>query len=207
MPSFLRLLRRALERAGLSRAPASLREDPDYAHIDAGAFSYGRPLIIGHDGSPETAVSIGKFCSIADGVRILLRVNHPLDAPSTFPVDVILARADPRSYARSRGPVRIGHDVWIGQDAVIMGGVTLGNGAVVGAKAVVTRDVPPYGIVAGNPARLVRSRFPDAIIAQLEAAQWWDWPVERIREHAHLLTHGPIEEFLRLAAKVGPDSR
>ena len=104
-----------------------------------------------------------------------------------------------RPYEWGRGPVSIGHDVWIAHDAVIFGGVTLGNGCIIGAKAIVTKDVAAYDIVAGNPARLVKKRFDDATIEKLQAIRWWDWPEPLIRQHASLLSHGPIDEFLRIA--------
>jgi virginiamycin A acetyltransferase len=195
-----RLLRRALERCGLKREPFYLSENPDYAGIEVGAYSYGRPLLLGHDNTPETHVRIGRYCSLAHGVRILLRANHPLAGASTYPLEQIVLGEEATDFARSRGPVHIGHDVWIGYEALILGGVTIGNGAVIGARAVVTRDVPPYGIVAGNPARLLRHRFDDATIARLEQIRWWDWPADRVRKHAALLSQGPIDEFLRVAA-------
>lgn len=195
-----RWIRLAMERLGLRRSPFYIRDNPDYHNLEAGAFSYGKPLIMGADGTPETKVSIGRFCSIGDGVRIMLRVNHPTDAPTTYPLASILGLGD--TPVKCRGPVRIGHDVWIGQDALIFGGVTLGNGTIVGARAVVTRDVPPYGIAVGNPARVVRKRFGDSVIKQLEATRWWDWPEHLLRQHAGLLSRGPIDEFLRVAAQL-----
>ena len=191
-----RRLRRLLERLGLRREPFFLRDHPDFAGLDIGAYTYGRPLLLGHDDSPETRVTIGRYCSIAHGVTMMLRVGHPLDGASTYPLEQILAGGQGRDFARSRGPIHIGHDVWIGYEALILGGVTIGNGAVIGARAVVTRDVPPYAIVAGNPARLVRSRFDPATIARLEALRWWDWPEARVRAHARELSRTPVAEFL-----------
>lgn len=199
MKNWRRLLRRVLERTGLKRAPYFTADNPDYAGLDIGAHTYGQPLLLGWDGTPETRVSIGRYCSIAHGVRILLRANHPIASATTYPLGRVFGQEQEHEFSTSRGPVRIGHDVWIGYEALILSGVTIGNGAVIGARAVVTRDVPPYGIVAGNPARLIRRRFDDATIARVEATRWWDWPDARVRAHSQLLSHGDIQEFLRFA--------
>lgn len=195
------LLRRALEKCGLIREPFFLADHPDFASLEVGAHTYGRPILLGHDDTPETRVSIGRYCSIAHGVRFLLRVHHPLTGATTYPLEQILLGEPAGDFARSRGPISIGHDVWIGYEALILGGVTIGNGAVIGARAVVTRDVPPYGIVAGNPATLIRRRFDAATIARLEHIRWWDWPADRVRAQARLLSRGPIDEFLRVAER------
>jgi acetyltransferase-like isoleucine patch superfamily enzyme len=202
MQNIKRLLRKLLELTKLRQPPFFISDNPDFSHIKSGKFSYGKPLIMGWDGTSETKVTIGRFCSIADGVRILLRVNHPIDAPSTYPFSRVMGIDTREPYEWSRGPVVIGHDVWIGQDAVIMGGVNIGNGAVIAAKSVLTKDVPPYGIVAGNPARLIKKRFDDETIKALSDICWWDWPESLIRQHAQLLSHGKIGDFLQIAAKV-----
>jgi acetyltransferase-like isoleucine patch superfamily enzyme len=197
-----RIFRKALERVGVRKAPFFIRDNPDFAHIAAGKFSYGKPLIMGWDGTPETQVTIGKFCSIADGVRMLLRVNHPIHSPSTYPLTKILEVHHDGQYEWSRGPIMIGHDVWIGQDAVIIGGVTINHGAVVANHAIVTKDVPPYGIVAGNPARLVKLRFDEPTIKKLLQIQWWNWSDVLIKKHAILLSMGKIDDFSKLADQI-----
>lgn len=129
---------------------------------------------------------IGRFCALATGVRFFMSgANHPLDLFSGYPFDEMAgawkAGFDAaRHMPPSRGDIVVGNDVWIGNGATILPGVRIGNGAVVSASAVVTRDVPSYAIVAGNPARLVRRRFDDATIAALERIAWWDWPVAKI---------------------------
>ena len=129
---------------------------------------------------------IGRFCAIATGVRFFMSgANHPLDVFSGYPFDE-MAEAWREGFDRdsmkrlARGDIRVGNDVWIGNGATILPGVQIGNGAVVGASAVVTKDVPAYGLVAGNPARLVRRRFETETIATLERIAWWDWPVDKI---------------------------
>lgn len=103
---------------------------------------------------------------------------------------------DISGHPHCKGDVIIGNDVWIGNNALILSGVTVGNGAVIASKAVVTKDVPPYSIVAGNPGRIVRHRFAPAIIKRLEEIKWWDWPIEKIRQVIPLLCSDFIDKFL-----------
>lgn len=142
---------------------------------------------------------IGKFCSIACGAKFLFNyANHTLKSLSnyTFPLfyeDWELDKADVTSAWDNKGDIVIGNDVWIGYEAVIMAGVHIGNGAVVAARAVVTRDVPPYTIVGGIPAREIRKRFKTDVIDQLEALKWWNWPVREIRECLPCLMTGDLK--------------
>ncbi|WP_310962234.1 CatB-related O-acetyltransferase [Nocardioides marmorisolisilvae] len=122
-------------------------------------------------------VLIGRYCSIGRGVKIFSSGQaHRFDGLSTFPFFTLFESIDRRHYNVRSGPTVIGHDVWIGSNAIVMAGVRVGNGAVVGAGAVVTRDVPPYAIVAGSPARVVRLRFGDDVIARVQATAWWELP-------------------------------
>lgn len=130
---------------------------------------------------------IGKFCSIACGAKFLFNcANHSLRSLSTYTFPLFydeweLDKADVTSAWDNKGDIVIGNDVWIGFEAVIMAGVHIGNGAIIGARAVVTKDVAPYTIVGGVPARAIRKRFDDATISRLESLRWWDWSKERIR--------------------------
>ncbi|WP_257305655.1 CatB-related O-acetyltransferase [Geothrix campi] len=128
---------------------------------------------------------IGKFCALARGVRFIMNgANHKLSGFSTYPFHIFSRgweTAAPRpGDLPYKGDTVVGNDVWIGYDALIMPGVRIGNGAIISSRSVVVGDVPAYTIVGGNPAKPLRTRFPDATIAALEALAWWDWPVEMI---------------------------
>lgn len=130
---------------------------------------------------------IGKFCSIACGAKFLFNcANHRLKSLSTytFPLfyeDWELNKADVASAWDNKGDIVIGNDVWIGYEAVIMAGVHIGDGAIIGTRAAVTKDVPPYTIVGGVPAKEIRKRFSPEIIKRMQALKWWDWSVEEIK--------------------------
>lgn len=142
---------------------------------------------------------IGKFCSIACGAKFLFNsANHALGALSTYPFPLFyeawgLDRGDVASAWDNKGDIVACNDVWIGYQAVILAGVTLGDGAVVAARAVVTRDVAPYTIVGGVPARPIRRRFDEETTAALLALKWWDWPAERIAQNLGAIRAGKVE--------------
>jgi acetyltransferase-like isoleucine patch superfamily enzyme len=146
--------------------------------------------------TPDSRLSVGAFCSIAADVLIMCAGHHALDAATTFPMrELILKQPVPNdSYGKALGN-SIGNDVWIGQRAVILPGLRLGDGAVIGAGAVVTKDVAPYAIVAGNPARLIRYRFPEALVQELLRIQWWNWDDDKVLQECGSLC-GPIEAFI-----------
>lgn len=140
---------------------------------------------------------IGKFCQIASGATFIMNGgNHLTDAISTFPFQIFgEAWADAmegKSYP-TKGDTVIGNDVWIGYDATIMPGVTVGHGAIIATKAVVTKDIPPYAIVGGNPAKVIKMRFSESKVEKLLALAWWDWPIERITKNVKALVEGELD--------------
>lgn len=150
----------------------------------------------------DDRLEIGKFCSIAHGASFVLNGgNHFADRLSSYPFPIFgcWGEPDPGPWP-NKGGIIVGHDVWIGWDATIMPGVTIGHGAIIAAKAVVTSDVPPYSIVGGNPAKEIRKRLPDDIIERLLDLAWWDWPVERIRAASDALMKTDIDALEAIAA-------
>ena len=139
---------------------------------------------------------IGKFCSIACGTKFLFTsANHTLRSLSTYTFPIFFEQwgLDAQNITDAwdnRGDITVGNDVWIGFESVILSGVTIGDGAIIGARAVVTKDVPPYTIVGGVPAKPIRKRFDDETIAALEALRWWDWPAEKIRRSIGAIQSG-----------------
>lgn len=146
-------------------------------------------------------LTIGKFCSIACGAKFLFNsANHALGSLSTYPFPIFFEEWGlpvediPRAWG-NKGDIVVGSDVWIGYEAVILAGVTIGDGAVIGARALVTRDVPPYTIVGGVPARPIRKRFDDAAIEALLALRWWDWPEARIAANLEAIQSGRLDRL------------
>ena len=172
--------------------------------VSFGSYTYGAPKVYASRNpvvglEPGASVRIGSFCSIADGVEILTGGDHRTDWVSTFPLNIVFgtAAAWRDGHPTSKGDVIIGNDVWIGLGAKILSGVTIGDGAVVGAFTVVSRDVRPYAIVVGNPAREVRRRFSDEQVEKLLRIQWWNWSAELIAERIPFLSSDRIDDFLQ----------
>ena len=144
---------------------------------------------------------IGKFCSIACGAKfIFTSANHKLGSLSTYPFPLFfeeweLDKSNVTDAWDNKGDIVIGNDVWIGYEAVIMTGVTIGDGAIVGTRAVVTKDVPPYTIVGGVPAKPIRKRVADEVIARLLEIKWWDWSDEKSKENISAIQSGNIKEL------------
>ena len=144
---------------------------------------------------------IGKFCSIACGVKFLFNcANHTLKSLSTytfplFYVDWELEKSNVASAWDNKGDIVIGNDVWIGFEAVILAGVKIGDGAIIGTRAVVTKDVPPYSIVGGIPAKVIRKRYSPDIIELLLSLRWWDWTKDRIKRNLPFIMAGNIENM------------
>lgn len=138
---------------------------------------------------------IGNFCQIATGVRFIMNgSNHAMDGISTYPFKVISkAWEHVDMNVVSKGDTIIGNDVWIGNSVTIMQGVKIGDGAIIGTNSLVTKDVEPYTIVGGNPARLIRKRFDEQTIDFLLQLRWWDWSIEKITQYLPAITSANIE--------------
>ncbi len=141
---------------------------------------------------------IGKFCSIACGAKFLFNsANHKMASLSTYTFPLFfeewgLKKENVAQAWDQKGDIMIGNDVWIGYEAVILSGVTIGDGAVIGCRAVVTKDIPPYTIVGGVPAKPIRKRFDEETIKELQKIKWWDWPEEKITEKIQAIQAGDL---------------
>ena len=173
---------------------------------DPGDFQQNNVLYhypINHD-----RLVIGKFCSIACGAKFLFNsANHTLSSLSTYTFPLFFEEwgLEKERVAQSwdnKGDIIVGNDVWIGLEAVILSGVTIGDGAIIGSKAVVTKDVPPYTIVGGVPARPIRRRFDEETINTLLRLKWWDWPEERIERSIDAIQSGCIEQLEIIAQRI-----
>ena len=197
------------------RGGVELKDTLTCDYITAGDYTYYAGYYEGHpfedcvlyldaeDNSKPAALVdrliIGKFCSLASGVQFMMGGTqaHNTTWISNFPMDVLeddfdqFESAPPKAFQK-KGDTRIRNDVWIGKSALIMQGVTIGNGAIIGARAVVTKDVGPYEIWAGNPARCIRKRFTDHEIQWLQELAWWDWPIDKIKRHIPYLRSGNV---------------
>jgi acetyltransferase-like isoleucine patch superfamily enzyme len=145
--------------------PFFMNKNPKYSMYSIGKFSYGRPKIYGRG---QVTLKIGNFCSISNGVIIFLGNEHRTDWITTYPFNAVLKGFENfEGHPSTKGDVLIRNDVWIGMNATILSGVTIGGGAVIGANSLVAKDVEPYTIVAGNPARPIRKRFDQQTIDKL----------------------------------------
>jgi acetyltransferase-like isoleucine patch superfamily enzyme len=195
VPGRLALLRDALRRA--VREEQVRQESYTTERLTMGRGSYGAPLIPTYPGDTARVVA-GSFVSIAHDVVLLDGGDHRIDWVTTVPLRAVygLPGAYADGHPRSRGDLVIGNDVWIGRGARVRGGLTIGDGAVIGGYAVVTRDVRPYAIVAGHPAREIRRRFGDDQVEALLRIAWWDWPMDDILAAADELCGGDVDAFI-----------
>lgn len=144
---------------------------------------------------------IGKFCSIACGAKFIFNsANHTLSSVSTYPFPIFFEEwglniKDVAAAWDNKGDIIIGNDVWIGYEAVIMAGVTVGDGAIIGTRAVVTKDVPPYTIVGGVPAKPIRKRFDNETLDELLKIRWWDWSEEKIARNIQAIQSGCLKQL------------
>ena len=151
-------------------------------------------------------LTIGNFCSIAGNLRIYLGGNHRTDWVSTYPFghinQNIFNKFNGDGHPSTKGDVIIGNDVWIGENVTIMSGITIGDGSVIACNSHVVKNVEPYSLVGGNPAKLIKYRFTLEQIESLLKIQWWYWDDERINNFTHLLCNNDIDEFIKNASKM-----
>ncbi|WP_410500017.1 CatB-related O-acetyltransferase [Chitinibacter sp. S2-10] len=170
-----------------------------YPHYAIGKASYGMPIV--YDYGEGTTLKIGAYCSIASNVQIFLGGHHRIDWVSSYPfphffeMDAVFQG----KAGGSRGDVVIGNDVWLCANCIILSGVTIGHGAVIANGAVVTRDVPPYAVMAGNPAKLIKWRFDEPIRQALLEIAWWDWPDDKIKNVMDQLCGNDLVKFIEYA--------
>lgn len=165
--------------------------------LKVGEHTYGKIVVDAYEGS-ESKITIGKYCSISRDVRFINGGIHPIDWVSLYPFRIKWkmegALAD--GMPATKGPIQVMNDVWIGTGSTILSGVTIGNGAIIMAGSIVTRDIPAFTIVGGIPAKPVKKRFSDEEIQALEEIKWWDWSEEKIKENVDLLSATDLTKFI-----------
>jgi chloramphenicol O-acetyltransferase type B len=186
-----------------------LREWIRQGVVEVGPWTFGlRDVELWNNGETPR-LRVGAYCSIADGVRFLIDQDHHTEFITTFPLsgfppsNPMMPDPTHQLHPRTTGPIVIGDDVWIGERALILGGVEIGDGAVIAAGAVVTSDVEPYAIYGGVPGRLIRYRFEPDVIERLAAIRWWEWDNELVRKAAPLLLSSPDEMKLAELEQIG----
>lgn len=190
-----KVVKKVLRRLLYGKAKFTRDVYPDY---QIGRGTYGKPQIFSW--GEETTLSIGSFCLIAPGVKIYLGGNHKIDWVTTYPFNALWEKAESfKGHPMSKGDVIIGNDVWIGADVTILSGVIICDGVAVGNSSLVSSNVQPYSVVAGNPAKLIKKRFDDEIINRLLKIQWWNWDDDRIEQFLPLLLNDNILSFLDAA--------
>lgn len=170
--------------------------------MTVGKYTYGAQAIHVFQWGEGATLSIGAFCSVAQGVQVFLGGNHRTDWVTTYPFGHIHQQQfntfSGKGHPITNGNVNIGNDVWIGTQAAIMSGVSIGNGAVIAAHAMVTKDVPPYAIVGGNPAKVLRYRFDESTISSLEELAWWNLPDDQINKIVPYLCSDDISKAIEI---------
>lgn len=166
--------------------------------MSVGKYTYGKPIVEFYN--KDAKLTIGKFCSISTGVNILLGGNHRSDWVTTFPFGHlhkgIFNKFNGVGYPATKGNVTIGNDVWICGNVTILSGVTIGDGAIIARNSHVIKNVEPYTLVGGNPAKYIKHRFNPEQIKKLLEIKWWDWDDNKINDHLQLLCSGNINDFI-----------
>lgn len=176
-----------------------LKNYVDISLISCGNYTYGDLNVLAFKGK-SSKLTIGNFCSIASDVKFFLDGNHRMDGISTFPFDVRLFGEMPIGVGN--GDINIGDDVWLGQRCMVMSGVTIGQGAVIGAGALVTKDVPPYAVAGGIPAKVIKYRFPDEVIEELLKIDYSVWTYSFIEKYRNYLDKSTSIEKIKEIVKL-----
>ena len=166
--------------------------------------TYGVPHIINHEDSPAK-LRVGAFCSFAGGIKIYLGMNHRVDFATTYPFGHIhqdVFGSEKNGHPATRGDVTIGNDVWVADNVTIMSGVTVGDGAVIAANSHVVKDVEPYSIVGGNPAKFIKYRFSKEVIDSLLELKWWDLPIHIIQKIVPFLMSADVENNIQKIKEI-----
>lgn len=193
-------LKNVVTRPNLEVGDYTYYDDPDGPENFEKNVMYHFPFV-------GDVLRIGKFCAIARGAKFIMNgANHQMNGVSTFPFFIFgqgweAAEPKPGDFPY-KGDTVIGNDVWIGHDAMFMPGVTVGDGAIIATRAVVTMDVPPYAIVGGNPARVLRMRFAPEQVARLQEIAWWDRPIEWVTRHVNLIRGADLDALEAALAEL-----
>lgn len=175
------------------------------SNIEIGRYTYGYESMVIKQWGEGASLRIGSFCSIANGLTVFLGGNHRVDWITTFPFGHIfqdeLGGAEIVGHPQSNGDIIIGNDVWIGSNVTIMSGLKIGDGAVIAANSTVMKDIASYEIWGGNPAKKLKTRFPEEIIQSLQKLKWWEWKVDVVKELAPRLSQIPDAESINELAK------
>ena len=180
-----------MESNAVSQGTNGIKSELPSINYTLGDGTYGMIKAIG-----EGTVKIGKYCSFAPGIKAMLLSNHRVDWVSTYPFPTVWGLSISGHPIPSK-EIEIGNDVWIGREAIILGGTKIGDGAVIGAYSVVAGEIPPYSIVAGNPAKVIRKRFSDEVIKKLLDIAWWNWDEEKLVDNVEFICSDDIEKFIK----------
>lgn len=178
-----------------------LNKHINHPQVTVGDYTYGSLII--KLITPGCRINIGKFSSFGTDTTIYMGGEHNTKTVSSYPFAKLKSdypKAAKNTYSESNGDISIGNDVWIGNNSLILSNVTIGDGAIIGARSVVAKNIEPYAIVAGAPLKFIRKRFDEENIKKLLEIKWWDWPIEKIKEHADLISGENIQEFVNIFA-------
>jgi acetyltransferase-like isoleucine patch superfamily enzyme len=174
--------------------------------MSIGKYTYGNDNLIIHYYNSNAKLTIGNFCSIAGNINIYLGGNHRSDWVTTYPFghinNHIFNNFNGEGPPATKGDIIIGNDVWIGQNATIMSGVTIGDGAVIANNSHVVKNVEPYSLAGGNPAKFIKYRFTSEQIEKLLEIKWWNWDDEKINIFTPLLCNENIDDFIKAALEI-----